>query len=229
MDENLEDIRIKIQKMAELAEANGDPFSWFEELYENANRESEDVPWARMEPHPKLVEWVANRPEISGKALVVGCGLGDDAEWLEEIGFNVTAFDISKSSIDWCKERFPDSTVNYCVADLLSPPENWKNKFDLIVEIHILQVIPEYIRDDAAKNLSLLLNNDGHVLCIGCLYESNIVEQPAPPWPLGRVWLESKFRHLHLVNFTRFMVQNNSIGDFPSLPRFVASWKKVDS
>ena len=163
MDENLEDIRIKIQRMAELAEVNGEPLAWFEELYENANRESEDVPWARMEPHPQMVEWIANRPEINGKALVVGCGLGDDAEWLEEIGFDVTAFDISKSSIDWCQERFPDSTVNYCVADLLSPPEDWQNKFDLIVEIHILQVIPENIRDDAAKNLSLLLLSLIHI------------------------------------------------------------------
>ncbi len=227
MDEDLENIRIKIQKMAELAEVNGEPLAWFEELYENANRDSDYVPWARMEPHPQMVEWIANRPEINGKALVVGCGIGDDAEWLEEIGFDVTAFDISKSSIDWCQERFPDSTVNYCVADLLSPPENWENKFDLIVEIHILQVIPENMRDDAAKNLALLLNNNGHVLCIGRLYESNIVEQPAPPWPLGRVWLESKFQSLSLVNFTRFMTENNSIGDFPSVPRFIASWKKI--
>jgi len=227
MDENLQDIRIKIQKMAELADVNGEPFAWFEELYENANRESDDVPWARMEPHPQMVEWIANRPEINGKALVVGCGLGDDAEWLEDIGFDVTAFDISKSSIDWCQERFPDSTVNYCVADLLSPPEDWKNKFDLIVEIHILQVIPENIRDEAAKNLALLLNNNGHVLCIGRLYESNIVEQPTPPWPLGRVWLESKFQGLSLVNFTRFMTENNSIGDFPSVPRFIAAWKNI--
>ena len=227
MDKDLEDIRIKIQKMAELAENNGKPLGWFEELYEAANRDSQDVPWARMEPHPQMVEWIANRPEINRKALVVGCGLGDDSEWLEDIGFDVTAFDISKSSIDWCRERFPDSTVDYCVADLLSPPEDWKIKFDLIVEIHILQVIPENIRDLAAKNLSLFLNNNGHVLCIGRLYEPNIVEQPSPPWPLGRVWLESKFDDLQLVNFTRFISENNSTGDFPSLPRFIASWQKV--
>ncbi|MEC8721015.1 MAG: SAM-dependent methyltransferase, partial [Candidatus Thermoplasmatota archaeon] len=98
MDENLDDIRIKIQKMAEVSAVNGEPLAWFEDLYDSANRKSEEIPWARMEPHPQMVEWIANRPEINGKALVVGCGLGDDAEWLEEIGFDVTAFDISKSS-----------------------------------------------------------------------------------------------------------------------------------
>ena len=229
MDEHLEDIRKKIQKMAELAQVNGEPLSWFEELYDTANRVSEDVPWARMEPHPQMVEWIANRPEINGKALVVGCGLGDDAEWLKDIGFDVTAFDISKSSIDWCRERFPNSTVDYSVGDLLAPPEDWKNRFDLIVEIHILQVIPENIRDQAAKNLSLFLNNNGHILCIGQLHESNIVKQPSPPWPLGQVWMESKFQDLQLVNFTRFISENNSNGDFPSVPRFFASWQKINS
>ena len=137
MDEHLANLRVKIQKLSNKAESNGTPLSWFEELYENANRESEKIPWARMEPHPKMVEWIKNHPEISGKALVVGCGLGDDAEWLEKYGFKITAFDVSKSSIDWCRERFPNSSVNYCVEDLLSPPEDWVNSFDLIVEIHI--------------------------------------------------------------------------------------------
>ena len=227
MDGNLEDIRIKIQKMAELAELKGEPFGWFDELYENANRQSEDVPWARMEPHPKLVEWVANRPDVNGKALVVGCGLGDDAEWLDEIGFDVTAFDISKSSIDWCRERFPHSSVNYCVSDLFAPPKNWINEFDLIVEIHILQVIPENLRDQAAEKMSLFLNDNGHLLCIGRLLEMGVEEQPTPPWPLGQVWLESRFQHLKLVNFTRFISENNNVGDFPPLPRFIAAWKKL--
>ena len=37
--------------------------------------------------------------------------------------FEVTAFDISESSIQWCKERFPSTDVDYIVADLLNPPE----------------------------------------------------------------------------------------------------------
>ena len=51
------------------------------------------------------------------KALIIGCGLGDDAEALAKLGFEVTAFDISTSAIAWCQQRFPDSTVNYLVAD----------------------------------------------------------------------------------------------------------------
>ena len=209
MDEHLADLRVQIQKLSNKAEANGTPLSWFEELYENANRESEKIPWARMEPHPKMIEWIKNHPRISGKALVVGCGLGDDAEWLEKHGFKVTAFDVSKSSINWCRERFPNSSVNYCVEDLLSPPENWVNSFDLIVEIHILQAIPEKIRDLAAAILPSLLNSNGYLLCIGRLFNSTIVEDIGPHWPLKRVWLEEKFHNLNLVmiNLNKFFIK----------------------
>ena len=62
---------------------------------------------------------------------------------LENIGFNVTAFDISQHCIDWCKERFPNSTVEWLVGDILEPNEEWYGNFDLIIEIHILQAIPD--------------------------------------------------------------------------------------
>ena len=161
MDERLVEVRARLLKLSEAAEADGDPLRWLEEMYAGADRDSEEIPWARMEPHPKMVEWIANQPDIQGRALVVGCGLGDDAEWVAAAGFEVTAFDLSQSSIDWCFERFPSSSVNYCVADLLSPPGDWLKSFDLIVEIHILQAIPEQIRDQAANILPTLLNSNG--------------------------------------------------------------------
>ena len=112
MDEQLAEVRARLLKLSTAAENDGEPLRWFEELYAGAKRDSEEIPWARMEPHPKMVEWIANQPSVHGRALVVGCGLGDDAEWLAAAGFKVTAFDLSQSSIDWCCERFPESTVN---------------------------------------------------------------------------------------------------------------------
>ncbi|MCC5670705.1 class I SAM-dependent methyltransferase [Nostoc sp. CHAB 5784] len=47
-----------------------------------------------------------HEPFASGqKALVIGCGLGDDAEAIASLGFEVTAFDISPTAIAWCQER----------------------------------------------------------------------------------------------------------------------------
>ena len=60
MNNRQEDLRLKIQKFADDAESHGTPLSWFEELYANARRNSDEIPWARMEPHPKMVEWIKN-------------------------------------------------------------------------------------------------------------------------------------------------------------------------
>ena len=58
----------------------------------------------------------------SGRALDVGCGLGDNAAALARAGFEVTAFDISPTAIDWAKARFSSEDINWLAADLLDPP-----------------------------------------------------------------------------------------------------------
>src|SRR5580698_10377381 len=76
--------RSTARELAERSLSNGDPTGWFEELYHLAERQPGVVPWADKRPNPHLVEWLEQR-RISGRdrlALVVGCGYGDDAEWL---------------------------------------------------------------------------------------------------------------------------------------------------
>jgi hypothetical protein len=214
-----DEFRERLLKLSEAAETDGEPLRWFEELYAGANRNSNEIPWARMEPHPKMVEWTANQPDVQGKALVIGCGLGDDAEWLSVAGFEVTAFDISESSIQWCKERFPSTAVDYIVADLLNPPEAWFNAFDLVVEIHILQAIPEEVRDPAAAQIPGLLNSGGSLLCIGRLAGLQTPNETPPPWPLSRTWLEGRFSSLNPTSFQHFTYEES-----PSIDRYLASW-----
>ncbi|RAH14382.1 MAG: SAM-dependent methyltransferase [Methanobacteriota archaeon] len=226
MNNKLKKLRAEIKQLSKDAESSGTPLSWFEELYLKADRNSEEIPWARMNPHPKMVEWIKNNPEIKGNALVVGCGLGDDAEWLVNNGFNVTAFDVSKSSIEWCQERFPHSLVNYCTVDLLSHPHYWEKSFDLIVEIHILQAIPEKIRESAAEILPKLLTSTGNLLCIGRLLDKNTDDYSGPPWSLKQDWLENKFKKLQKIYFSTFSVEHNyTCGDFPNVTRYIGVWK----
>ena len=80
------------------------------------------------------------------KALIVGCGLGDDAEELVARGFDTTAFDIAATAIEWCVSRFPRSKVRYVVADLFHPPPSWSRAFALVVESNTLQVFPQEMR-----------------------------------------------------------------------------------
>ena len=102
----------------------GDPLGWFDETYRRAEGDVSLIPWADKKANPALVEWLfAHAPGNRGlKALVVGCGLGDDAELLTQFGYQTWTFDISPTAVAWCARRFPDSKVRYETADLFVPP-----------------------------------------------------------------------------------------------------------
>ncbi len=95
------------------------------------------------------------------RVLVVGCGLGDDAEYLSKLGANVTAFDLSQTAIDWCHQRFPDSKVNYQAVDLFTAPADWKLSFDLVVEIYTIQALPANIRPHAIESIGNFVAPNG--------------------------------------------------------------------
>src|SRR3982751_5986894 len=79
-------------------------------------------------------------------ALVVGCGLGDDAKYLHDLGFKVTAFDISPTAIEWAKKLYPDAGIDFVAADLFKPPSEWENAFDFVLEIYTIQPLPLEMR-----------------------------------------------------------------------------------
>ena len=79
-----------------------------------------------------LVEWAENRG-VDGRgrrALVIGCGLGQDAEYVAGLGFDAVAFDIAPTAIRVARDRFRWSPVDYLVADLLAPSAEWHQAFD---------------------------------------------------------------------------------------------------
>jgi len=165
----------------------GDTKGWFEALYKEAQGDSEKIPWADMEPNLTLTEWLEAHP-ISGngkKALVASSGVGDDAEELSRLGFAVTACDISPTAIQWCQTRFPNSKVNYVVADLCRLPAEWSNQFDFALEVSTLQVLPPQHLPMAMDCLARCLAAHGHLLVIA--RGRDALDDPGNmPWPLTR-------------------------------------------
>ena len=166
--------------------ADNDPLGWFEPLYAGANDDPTVIPWADRRPNPNLLAWLDAHPAPPRRtALKVGCGLGDDAEELARRGFRVTAFDIAPTAIAWCRSRFPDSTVRYATADLLSPPAEWTGAFDFVLESYTLQVLPTDLRLPALLRLSRFLAPRGELLLI-CRGRVPINPPGEMPWPLTR-------------------------------------------
>ncbi|MBE9011473.1 class I SAM-dependent methyltransferase [Pseudanabaenaceae cyanobacterium LEGE 13415] len=167
---------------------NGDPLGWFEALYATANGDPTAVPWARLTPNALLLDWL-DRGLIRGKtAIVIGCGLGDDAEELAKRGLSVTGFDISESAIAWSHQRFPNSPVTYEVADLFALPEAWKGRFDFVLESYTIQAMPPELRTKAIPKIAELVAPSGQLLVI-CRGREPDQDLSAVPFPLTKTEL----------------------------------------
>ena len=175
-----------VRKLAASYHAEGKPLGWFEPVYQQAAGSTDAIPWADLKPNHNLTDWLDENPINEGaSALVVGCGLGDDAEELARRGMDVTAFDIAPTAIQWCRQRFPDSRVRYEVGDVLSLPAAWRGRFDLIVEIYTLQALPAELRGAAMRGLAGALAIEGRLLIV-CRGREPEDPKGELPWPLTR-------------------------------------------
>ena len=197
----------------------GDPTGWFEALYAESRGDARAISWADQVANPHLLAWLEARA-VRGegrRALVVGCGLGDDAEALSARGFAVTAFDISPTAIAWARRRFPNSAVRYVVADLFHAPEGWARAFDWVVEVYTLQVLPPELRPAAMRAMAAFVAEGGQLLVIARGREE---QEPRGemPWPLTRRELDEFVRvGLAEISFEEFMDQET-----PPVRRFRA-------
>ncbi|NDJ54771.1 MAG: class I SAM-dependent methyltransferase [Chloroflexi bacterium] len=168
------------------------PSAWFEPLYAQAKGNPADVPWARLRPDPAVSAWIDQLTWISSaeRGLVVGSGLGDDAEALAQTGAVVTAFDVSPSAVEWARQRFPHSPVDYQVADLLNPPPDWHQAFDLIVEVRTIQSLPPEVQPQAARQIAAFCAPGGRLLVAGMLHDDGR-SVSGPPWPIARSTLDA--------------------------------------
>ncbi|MEV6333731.1 class I SAM-dependent methyltransferase [Nocardia vinacea] len=179
-------------RLAAQSLAHDDPTGWFERLYAEAATGAAIVPWDRDQPNPMVVEWARRRAGDGAgrRALVVGCGYGQDAEYIARLGFATTAFDISPTAIAEVCQRFPESVVEYVVADLLDPPAAWRDAFDLVVESITVQSMPVSVRDIAIANIRRAVAPGGQLIVIAGIRAEG-EEVSGPPWPLTRSEIDS--------------------------------------
>lgn len=181
------------RRLATRSLAGDDPTGWFERLYVAAERGEAEVPWDRGTPSQLLVEWTENR-RTNGRgrrALVIGCGFGRDSEHVVTLGFDAVAFDIAASAIAGARLRHPDSAVHYTVADLLDPPADWSEAFDLVVESQNVQALPRALRATAIERVRGFVRPGGTLLVLAAALGDTDDPADGPPWPLTRDEVEA--------------------------------------
>jgi SAM-dependent methyltransferase len=219
------DKRARVRELAAEFTRRGDPLGWFEALYAEAGGDSSAIPWADMEPNPRLVEFWRKHPlETAGKrALVIGSGLGDDSEQLAKWGWATTAFDISKTAIAATKQRYPATKVEYLVADLFDPPAAWRRAFDFVLEVYTVQAFTGDLRERAMGQIAEFVAPGGRLLVIARGRDEDEPQGQGPPWPLTRFEIDQ---------FLRAGLSEESFEDYrepepPWVRRFRALYQRV--
>jgi len=162
-------------------QAHNKASAWFDELYKEHKDKHENIPWARLAVNPLLEDYHEKNAAHTGKALVIGCGLGDDAVALEAAGYEVTAVDVSQAALDVAKERFPDSGVMFEKQDIFDMPQKYKAYFDFVFEALTIQSLPVEFREKMIKAVADTVAKKGHLLLVAHKKQADF---DGPPWPL---------------------------------------------
>ncbi len=218
----MENSKRATQLLAKTYADRGDPNGWFEEFYTKANGDIHKVYWADLSPSPLLLDWIEQGAEPTrARAITIGCGLGDDAEALAQHGYRVTAFDISPSAIAMCQQRFPDSSVEYIVADLFNYPPEWRRGFSLVYECNTVQILTGQRRVQAVQAIADMVAPGGEIL-VSCRSRNPGEQQDTFPLALDRDEIDG-FQRAGLTE--RHFAAYDDDQDEP-VPHFFAVYKR---
>lgn len=221
----LENSKNTTQELAKMYAACGDPNGWFDEFYSRADGDIHKIYWADLKPNPLLTDWIEKHPAafMGKRAIVVGCGLGDDAELLVKHGCEVIAFDISPSAIAMCRKRYPNSTVDYLVADLFNHPAKWKYGFDVVYECNTIQILEGQSRIFALEAISNLVAPGGEII-VSCRSRKRWEQADSFPLPLDRNEINGfRRRGLSEIHFLSYDDKQE-----PPVPHFFAVYQRLD-
>jgi len=155
--------------------------AWFDSAYKEHEDNHENIPWARKDVNPLLQSYLHENKEHKGKALVIGCGLGDDAYALDKAGYDVLAIDISQTALDLAQKRFADSSIIFEKQDIFDMPQKYHENFDFVFEALTIQSLPVEFREKMIKAVADTVVKDGKLLVVAHQHNGN---NDGPPWPL---------------------------------------------
>ncbi len=112
-------------------------------------------------PHPETIE--ALRHINRGNALDLGCGRGRNSVFLSQNGFNVTALDISETSIKHLQDK-NHSNIDAKIYN--AETAAIQNKYDLILSTVVLQFLAPECIATVISNIQNQTNENGINLII---------------------------------------------------------------
>jgi len=155
-----------------------------DDLYKNTPLE--EIPWNNEQPPELLVELVKSgkvRPLDDargrpGRALDLGCGLGNYAIWLAGRGFEVVGVDASTTAIKIAKQNAKKKKVKceFVVGDLSGDWPDLGGQFDFVYDWGLLHHILPEDRNKYIENVFRVLKPTGKYLSV-CFNKKDVAFQ----------------------------------------------------
>jgi 2-polyprenyl-3-methyl-5-hydroxy-6-metoxy-1,4-benzoquinol methylase len=109
-----------------------DESAWWNDAYRD-----EQTPWETEQPQPALVD-VDTAGGLSGRILDVGCGIGTEALYFADQGYEVTGVDFAEAAVERARERRATrplaGAVQFRVADALALSETDLGPFETALD-----------------------------------------------------------------------------------------------
>lgn len=166
--------------------------AWFDDLYKKNEHSHENIPWARQDVNPYLQTYLDEKRECKGKALVIGCGLADDAYALRQAGYDTLAIDISQTALDMAQKRFPDAGIIFKKQDIFDMPDEYFEHFDFVFEAQTIQSLPREFRSKMIQAVAQSVAKNGELLVIAHKKQTS---NDGPPWPLTQEEIDEFQEH----------------------------------
>jgi hypothetical protein len=138
------------------------------------------------------------------------------------LGFNVTAFDISETAIEWARQIHQDTDIKFAVTDLFNPPKEWFQAFEFVLEVYTIQPLPLSMRPNVIDAISNFVKfPDGKIVVVTRGREDDEIP-PEMPWALSRKDL-SRFNE---NGFEQINFEEMPGDEEPPIRRFVVEYER---
>lgn len=108
----------------------------------------------------------------NGKILEIGCGLGNNAQYLVEHGLTEIATDLSEVAIKNIQEKLP--TIKTKQVDISKKMPFKDNSFDVVIADLCLHYFSEELTKKIMLELKRIIKNKGHLLArVNSVYDTN--------------------------------------------------------
>ncbi len=144
--------------------------------------------WELSRAAPPLASYFERSSPKGARALVVGCGRGNEARLLAELGARVTAIDIAPTAIEQAKAIASPHPIEYRVADVFAL-RGRPAAFDLVVEHTCFCAIDPSRRDDFVAAMADALVPGGAL--VGLFYAHG--REGGPPFTVTEEELRERF------------------------------------